>query len=177
MCKSLRVRCPRCGKSFVRRSHRQGLKERLLSLVSLYPFRCQVCANRFRAFQFRARYVKRTVDRRQYVRLATRIPTMFAEDIKPGEQRVGEGVVTDISLGGCYLQTFVQLSQGTLVSLELQTEQHTPAIAVEAAIVRIVRPAGVGLEFLRLSEPEHERFSQFIRQLLVAQLPAEAEDS
>ena len=177
MRESLRVRCPRCGKSFARRSHRQGLKERLLSLVSLYPFRCQVCANRFRAFQFRARYVKRTVDRRQYVRLATRIPTTFAEDIKPGEQRVGEGVVTDISLGGCYLQTFVQLSQGTLVSLELQTEQHTPAIAVEAAIVRIVRPTGVGLEFLRLSEPEHERFSQFIRQLLVAQLPAEAEDS
>jgi hypothetical protein len=71
----------------------------------------------------------------------------------------------------------VQLSQGTLVSLELQTEQHTPAIVVEAAIVRIVRPAGVGLEFLRLSEPEHERFSQFIRQLLVAQVPTEAEDS
>jgi len=71
----------------------------------------------------------------------------------------------------------VQLSPGTLMSLELQTEPYTPAIAVEAAIVRIVRPAGVGLEFLRLSEPEHERFSQFIRQLLVAQLPAEAEDS
>jgi predicted HAD superfamily Cof-like phosphohydrolase len=176
MPESLRVRCPRCGKSFVRRSHRQGLKERLLSLVYLYPFRCQVCTNRFRAFQFRARYVKRTVDRRQYVRLATQIPTTFAEDIRPGEQRVGEGVVTDISLGGCYMQTFVQLSQGTLVSLELQTEQDTPAITVEAAIVRIVRPTGVGLEFLRLSEPEHERFSQFIRQLLVAQLPAEAED-
>ncbi len=177
MRESLTMRCPRCGKSFVRRSQRQGLKERLLSLVYLYPFRCQVCANRFRAFQFRSWYVKRTVDRRQYVRLSTRIPTTFAEDIKPGEQRVGEGVMTDISLGGCYMQTVVQLSQGTLVSLELQTEQHTPAIAVEAAIVRIVRPTGVGLEFLRLSEPEHERFSQFIRQLLVEQFPAEAEDS
>jgi len=30
---------------------------------------------------------------------------------------------------------------------------------------------------LQLSEPEHERFSQFIRQLLVEQFPAEAEDS
>ena len=78
-------------------------------------------------------------------------------------------MVTDISLGGCYLQTVVQLSQGTLVSLELQTEQHTPAIAVEAAIVRVVRPTGVGLAFLRLSEPE--RFSQFIHQLLVESLP------
>jgi predicted HAD superfamily Cof-like phosphohydrolase len=177
MRESLRVRCPQCGKSFVRRSRRQGLKERLLSLVYLYPFRCQVCAYRFRSFQFRARYVKHVVDRRQYVRLSTRIPTVFAENIKPGEQRVGAGIVTDISLGGCYLQTVVQLSQGTLVSLELQTEQHLPAIAVEAAIVRVVRPTGVGLEFLRLSEPEQERFSQFIRQLLLEQLAAEAEDS
>ena len=69
------------------------------------------------------------------------------------------------------------MSTGSVVSLELQTEQHTPAIAVEAAIVRIVRPTGVGLEFLRMSEPEQERFSQFIHQLLVAQLTAEAEDS
>lgn len=167
MRESLTMRCPRCGKSFARRSHRQGLKERLLSLVYLYPFRCQVCANRFRVFQFRSRYVKRTVDRRQYARLSTRIPTTFAEDIKPGEQRVGEGVVTDISLSGCYMQTVVQLSQGTVVSLELQTEQHTPAIAVAAAIVRIVRSTGVGLEFLWMSEPEQERFSQFIRQLLL----------
>jgi c-di-GMP-binding flagellar brake protein YcgR len=97
--------------------------------------------------------------------------------MKPDEQRTGAGVVTDISLGGCYLQTVVQLSQGALVSLELQTEQCPPAIAVEAAIVRIVRPTGVGLEFLRLSEPEHERFSQFLHQLLVAQLAAEADDS
>jgi len=177
MRESLRVWCPRCGKNFVQRSRRQGLKERLLSLVYLYPFRCQVCANRFRAFQFRSRYVRRTVDRRQYVRLSTRIPTTFAVDIKPGAQRVGAGVVTNISLGGCYLQTVVQLSQGTLVSLELQTEQHTPAIAVEAAIVRIVRRTGVGLEFLRMSQPEQERLSQFIRQLLVEQLPPVVEDS
>ena len=146
-------------------------------MVYLYPFRCQVCANRFRAFQFRAQYVKRAVSRHQDIWLSTWIPTTFAEDVKPGERRVGEGVVTDISLGNCYMQTVVQLSQGTLVSLELQTEQHTPAIAVEVAIVRSIRPTGVGLEFLRISELEQERFSQFIHQLLVEQLSPEAEDS
>jgi predicted HAD superfamily Cof-like phosphohydrolase len=62
MPESLTMSCPRCGKSFVRRSGRKGLKERLLSLVYLYPFRCQVCANRFRAFQFRPQYVKRTIN-------------------------------------------------------------------------------------------------------------------
>ena len=151
MRESLPIRCPRCGKSFVRRSQRQGLQERLLSLVYLYPFRCQVCAKRFRAFRFRSRYVKRMVDRRQDAWLSTWIPTTVAEDVKLGVHRVGEGVITEISLGGCYMQTVLPLSQGTLVSLELQPEQHTPAIAVEAALVRIVRPTGVGLEFLRMS--------------------------
>jgi len=177
MHEGLTMSCPQCGKSFVRRSHRKGLKEWLLSLVYLYPFRCQVCAHRFRVFQFRSRYVKHTVDWRQSAQLSTRIPATFAKDVRPGEQRVGEGIVTDISLSGCYMQTVVQLSQGTLVSLELQTEHHTPAIAVEAAIVRIVYPTGVSLEFLRMSEPEQKRFRQFIRQLLVEQLAAEAEDS
>ncbi len=169
MREALLVQCPRCGKSFVRRSHRQGLKERLLSLFYIYPFRCQVCANRFRAFQFRVVYAKRALDRRQYARLPTQLPTIFAEAVKSGEQRVGQGVVTAISLGGCYLQTVVRLLGGTLVSLELQTEQNTPAIVVEAAIVRVVRPTGAGLEFLRLSEPEQERLKQFIDQLLTAQ--------
>jgi predicted HAD superfamily Cof-like phosphohydrolase len=176
MPESLTMRCPQCGKSFVRRSHRQGLKERLLSLVYLYPFRCQVCAHRFRAFQFRYQYVKSPVSRHWDAWLSTWIPTTFAEDVKLGEHRVGEGIVTDLSLGSCYMQTAVQLSPGTLMSLELQTEPHTPAIAVEAAIVRIVRPTGVGLEFLRMSEPEQERFSQFIHQLLGEQFPPEAQD-
>jgi predicted HAD superfamily Cof-like phosphohydrolase len=174
---SLPIRCPQCGKSFVRRSQRQGLQEWLLSLMYLYPFRCQVCARRFRAFRFRSRYVKRMVDRGQETWLSSWIPTKVAEDVKPGAYRAGEGVITEISLGGCSMQTALQLSQGTLVSLELHPEHHTPAIAVEAALVRSVRPTGVSLEFLRMSGPEQERFRQFIHQLLLEQLPAEAEDS
>jgi len=173
----LPIRCPQCGKSLVRRSQRQGLPERLLSLMYLYPFRCQVCAKRFRAFQFRSRYVKHMVNRRQDAWLSTWIPTTVAEDVKRGTRRIGEGVITEMSLGGCYMQTALQLSQGTLVSLELQPEPHPPAIVVEAALVRIVHPTGVSLEFLRMSEPEQERFCQFMRQLLLAQLPAGAEDS
>jgi hypothetical protein len=78
-------------------------------------------------------------------------------------------VVTAISLGGCYLQTVVRLLGGTLVSLELQTEQNIPAIVVEAAIVRFVQPTGVGLEFLQLSEPAQERLNQFMHRLFIAQ--------
>ena len=82
-------------------------------------------------------------------------------------------MVTDIALGGCYLQTVVQLSEGTLLSLELQTAENAPAIAVEAAIVRSVRPTSVGLEFLRLNGPAQERLSQFVYQLFTEQHAAE----
>jgi hypothetical protein len=38
--------CPRCASSAVQRSHRRGI-ERLLSLLAVYPFRCQACHSRF----------------------------------------------------------------------------------------------------------------------------------
>jgi hypothetical protein len=162
----LALHCPRCSKSFVQRSHRRGVKERLLSLIYIYPFRCQVCGHRFKAFRFRVRYAKQLLDRRQYERLPTHVLTTFSESVRPGQYRVGQGVVTDISLGGCYLQTVARCLEGAVLSMELQTVDHAPAIVVEAAIVRSVRPTGMGLEFLRLHESDQERLREFMRQLL-----------
>src|SRR5438093_5834922 len=39
--------CPRCTSTAVRRSHRKGI-ERLLSLLGIYPFRCENCSYRFK---------------------------------------------------------------------------------------------------------------------------------
>lgn len=158
--------CPQCGTHFVRRSHRRGITERLLSLVSVYPFRCQVCAHRFKVRQSRGRASQHLLDRRQYDRLTTHVPTTFAASGTPGKSRAGGGVVSDISLGGCYLHTATPASEGTMLSLELQTGAHTPAIPVAAAVVRTAQPGGVGLEFLHLDKAAHERLSQFVRQLL-----------
>jgi len=41
------MRCPRCTSEDTRRSPRRGI-ERMLSLVGLYPFRCERCGARFR---------------------------------------------------------------------------------------------------------------------------------
>jgi hypothetical protein len=59
----------------------------------------------------------------------------------------------------------VQFVEGAYVSLELQTTEAGPSIPVEAAIVRSVRPNGVGLEFLRLNDAAQERLGQFLRRL------------
>jgi hypothetical protein len=42
--------CPECGYGEIRRSHRRAF-DRLLSLASIYPFRCLRCDRRFFAFR------------------------------------------------------------------------------------------------------------------------------
>ena len=162
--KNVPLSCPQCGQTFVQRPHPTEVKERLLSLIYIYPFRCQVCGCHFKAFGFGV-HAKQFVDQRQYERLPTLFPAMCAEAVEAGESGGGEGVVTDISLGGCYLHTTVQFTEGALVALELQTSEAEPVIPVEAAIVRSVRPNGVGLEFLRLNDAAQERLGQFMRRL------------
>jgi predicted Zn-ribbon and HTH transcriptional regulator len=48
------VRCPRCTSTVVRRSHRRGI-ERLVSVLALYPFRCEDCGIRFMRLAFAAK--------------------------------------------------------------------------------------------------------------------------
>jgi len=52
------VRCPHCANHRTRRSRRR-IFERLLSLVGVWPFRCEDCAARFFAFR-RGAHVTRT---------------------------------------------------------------------------------------------------------------------
>ena len=45
--------CPRCGWSNTRLSHTRTALDTILQLVSIHPFRCRSCSNRFRKFQRR----------------------------------------------------------------------------------------------------------------------------
>jgi hypothetical protein len=42
-----KVQCPACASDSVRRSARRGLWERLLSVIAIYPYRCNACNRRF----------------------------------------------------------------------------------------------------------------------------------
>ena len=39
--------CPGCGSKLLRRSMRRTFKDRLLSLLGRWPYRCQMCHHRF----------------------------------------------------------------------------------------------------------------------------------
>lgn len=149
--------CPHCGTDYVRRTDRDGVVERALSFAFLYPFRCQLCTHRFRSIQWGVRYAEDFADKREYERLATRVPATFS-----GDQIQGEGIVTDLSLGGCTLEATVRFFEGTTLRLELKTSERKPVVTVDAVVVRSVRPTCVGLQFVHLRPDQQERLSRFV---------------
>lgn len=156
--------CPRCRKRFLRRLRPGGTLARLLSLLSIYPFRCQVCGYRFSAYLSGVMASNIKEDRRQYDRFATRLPATFLMD-----RLKGKGEVTEISVGGCTLETDAALPPGSILRLMLTPSAGEPPIAVDAALIRSVRAKSVGLEFLRFQPEEKERLQRFVVQLLVPQ--------
>ena|SRR5215510_6739657 len=157
-------KCPRCGRDFVRRSSRAGRAEILLSVFYVYPYRCQLCGHRFRSFQPGVRYTKVNEDRREYNRIPINFPVTFS-----GENVAGEGMLVNISMGGCLFTTTADLATGIIMKLALQIYSSVPPVIVDAAVVvvRRIDPETAGVEFLRWQETERVRLRAFMRELLI----------
>lgn len=156
----MEIVCGQCRKPYVQAVRRQGFLDRLLSLVSTYPFRCQVCGYRFHLMQWGVHYIEQDVDRRQYRRRPVRMDAWLVN-----EQGERGGVVTDIALDGCTVETNAPLHKGDLLSVKLDALDDEPNVMIEAAIVRSVQGVHLGVEFLRLTKHEEVRLSKFMQNL------------
>ncbi len=157
------VQCRRCGKGSANRLHRGGVFGHLLSLVYIYPYRCRACWRRFRAFRWGTRYVRKQANRRSHRRLQTHLPVVFSS----GETH-GEGIVTDIAMGGCRLKTRVRLTEDTPLELKLQVLEGETEIRVDRATVRSVESFFTGLSFAHLAGAEKKRLRSFLVQLMTS---------
>jgi hypothetical protein len=158
------LHCPNCGTPFVRVTPQNGMMERVLQHLNVFPFRCQLCMNKFRAFHREAGRSTQAFDRRQYKRLPTSIEAQFLAD----NRMHSTNRITDISMDGCTLQT-MGLPRGTFLGLVLKPDQEDEAIRIETAMVCSVRPTSVGLRFLEVPLPDQRRLSQVVLGLLVSQ--------
>ena len=43
--------CPKCGAERAHRSHRSGIKDRVMRLFEMIPYRCKSCSARFYAYR------------------------------------------------------------------------------------------------------------------------------
>lgn len=157
--------CPSCGTPFVRMIHDESVMGRLLNRVGVFPFRCQLCTTRFRVFRSQPPTASSANDRREYMRLPVSFrANILAENTAPATNRV-----TDISMGGCTVETAATLPQGTFIELVIKPASDEEPIKIETAMVCSSRPGSMGLRFLEMVTPDKNRLSQVILSLLVGQ--------
>ena len=154
--------CPNWSRQFVRRVAIVGAWDTLLGLCYIYPFRCQICGFRFRMPQWGVRYVKVPEDQREYERMPARFALTFeAQNIK------GQGMATNLSMGGCNFDTTTPLATGMVLRMQLQIAADVAPVVIDAAAVRYARDRSVGVEFLQWQEKERERLQLYVRGLLI----------
>ncbi len=165
----MRRQCPQCGESKVNRIHRRTVLDYLLSLCFIHSYRCRACSQRFSALRtgfviFTRRKSNGSVQppaRRKHRRFETSFTVVFS-----WEGTKSEGIVTDISLGGCRVNADVEFTEDCCLELKLQVPGSKPEIRVEDAVVRTIEKGSFGLSFSRVLGDEKKRLSQFLVQQL-----------
>ena len=156
--------CPRCGDDFVRRLRQYGPVEAILGRLYLFPFRCQLCALRF--WSRSSGLQPRNWERRKYAR----IPVWLKVALH-GKETTGEGVLLDLSIKGCSIQTEMSIHHKENISLAIHVNESHPPIEVETAIVRSVAGNRFGAEFLHMEPSEKKRLYLHMKCLLLGAKP------
>lgn len=160
------VTCPACGTPKTRVVARQSLGDRVFGWATVYPFRCQLCAHRFRAF------VGRSADcpRRNFDRIPVEFPVWF-RPLHASPLNMGcEGVIQDLSIRGCRIRSDRPVPPGTKLELEFQHSNVSFPITVDEAVVRSMAAGTFGLRFTQLHREDQRR----IRTILDVWLPEPA---
>jgi len=148
--------CPQCGQDKVFRSRCSTLMERLQALACISPFHCQSCSFRFSASRLGCSYPGRMIDRREHLRIPVRLFLSFS-----GGKVRGEGMVLDISMGGCIIESQASVHVDDIFYLQIALENEQAPLEV-AAMVRSVSSRGIAFKFLR-SAQENKRLLAFVQ--------------
>ena len=161
----MKVQCPQCGTFFVNRARCEGVWEIIQSFLTAYPFRCQLCTNRFLAFRGRPTYGSK----REYRRMPVCCPVVFEARASSMYQPLqGKGLVLDLSIRGCAFNSEVPLHGGVRLSLRLMP-RDSETIEINHAVVRHLRGNRVGVEFLDMTTRNQEELRKIVEARLVQQ--------
>ncbi|NGZ10043.1 MAG: PilZ domain-containing protein [Nitrospira sp. LK70] len=163
------LHCPACGASKIRLAHRRSLSDILLGGLTIYPFRCQLCADRFRTFLGR-----RTPNpRRSFERVEVSFPVWFKPRRSTYPDEMGqEGVIENLSIRGCRIRSTTPVAIGSRLELEFQHSNDSFPITIEEAVVRSSVNGAIGLRFTQLRRSDERRIRQLIDVWLLELLPS-----
>jgi len=98
-----------------------------------------------------------TIEQRKHRRHSVNFQGVFSSGTVQGE----EGVVLDLSLGGCRVGSPIPLLTGTAIHLQIRPRQAAP-ISIPGAIVRWVRGSAFGVQFQELAEHESKALTRLL---------------
>jgi len=90
-----------------------------------------------------------SVEQRKHRRHSVRFDSIFS----PDRVNIEEGLVVDLSLGGCRIKSARQFPPETSIELQIRPERDT-SIYVSKAIVRWVTEGAFGVAFVELLNQE-----------------------
>ena len=140
----------------MRRSSRTGALERLVSIVYVYPFRCQHCAHRFSQLTWGQRWPHPRGERRDFERVAVRLPARLTAGTETAEAET-----SDLSISGCSVWTNARFPAGTEVRFTVQLGRG-PTVDVAEAVVRATHAGRVSLQFIHMGAEEQRRLVEYI---------------
>lgn len=141
----------------------------MLGLLHMFPFRCQLCTLRFRAFRSSSTEFTQAMDRREYKRLPTSFHAEVLAGNAQGNAQRSAYRVTEISMGGCTIETSDALPRGAFLELTIAPASDKETITIETAMVCSARQESMGIRFLELQPNDRQRLSQVVLSLLVGE--------
>lgn len=153
---SRQVMCPRCKKDGALQVRPKTPRELMAALIWIAPFHCQHCRYRFLARRLNGTGSSRQIERREHLRIPVRLCLSFS-----GGKVRGEGIVLDLSLGGCIIKSETHVRVDEIFYLEIVLTEEEAPVEV-AAMVRSVSARGIAFKFLRKAQ-ENKRLLSFIQ--------------
>ena len=153
---SRQVTCPRCHKGGALQARPQTLRELVAALIWIVPFQCQHCWHRFLARRVSTGGSSHPIERREHFRIPVRLCLSFS-----GGKVRGEGMVLDLSLGGCIIESKTHVRVDDIFYLAIALVENEAPVEV-AAMVRSVSARGIAFKFLRQAQ-ENKRLLTFIQ--------------
>ena len=103
----------------------------------------------------------KTLERRAAPRFRVQFRTTFCA----AAMLEGRGVILDLSMGGCRIESAVPVTPGVSMELRIHVPEMDWPLMVEAATVQWVSGHTFGLAFFQLKESEKQRLDQVITNL------------
>ena len=100
------------------------------------------------------------MDKRQAPRFKVRLPIAFL-----GYNLTGEGIVVNLSLGRCGIESDQNVQQGKQLALRIFMPEQDAPVVVDRAQVRWTARGLFGLEFLAMQQEEQARLRRFVSTL------------